>query len=29
VDPAKVATDLPPFVKALERGGITVTSIAA
>ena len=29
VDPAKVTTDLPPFVKALERGGITVTSIAA
>jgi sugar phosphate isomerase/epimerase len=29
VDPAKVATDLPPFVKGLERNGITVTTLAA
>jgi sugar phosphate isomerase/epimerase len=29
VDPAKVKTDLPPFVKALERGGIAVTVMGA
>jgi hypothetical protein len=29
VDPAKVKTDLPPFVKALERGGIAVTVLGA
>ena len=29
VDPAKVTTDLPPFVKALERSGITVTVLGA
>src|SRR5437867_10237486 len=29
VQPEKVKTDLPVFVKALERNGITVTSLAA
>src|SRR5438477_3063284 len=29
VQPEKVKTDLPPFVKALERSGITVTTMAA
>ncbi len=29
VQPEKVTTDLPAFVKALERGGITVTTLAA
>jgi sugar phosphate isomerase/epimerase len=29
VDPAKVTTDLPPFVKALERNRITVTVMGA
>ena len=29
VDPAKVTTDLPPFVKTLERNGITVTVLGA
>jgi sugar phosphate isomerase/epimerase len=29
VQPEKVKTDLPVFVKALERNGVTVTSIAA
>jgi sugar phosphate isomerase/epimerase len=29
VDPAKVVADLPPFVKALGKNGITVTNIGA
>lgn len=29
VDPARVRTDLPPFVEGLRRGGITVTCMAA
>lgn len=29
VQPEKVTTDLPPFVKTLEQNGITVTSMAA
>jgi sugar phosphate isomerase/epimerase len=29
VDPAKVVTDLPPFVKTLEKNGVTVTNIGA
>jgi sugar phosphate isomerase/epimerase len=29
VDPAKVTTDLPPFVKTLERNGVTVTVMGA
>jgi sugar phosphate isomerase/epimerase len=29
VEPSKVTTDLPPFVKTLEKNGITVTVLAA
>lgn len=29
VEPSKVATDLPPFVKTLQKNGITVTVLAA